>query len=144
MVLQGPVCQGPHYPEAVVWESIIQSLKGAMAEMAGYMGCTTSVDHILHKLSVTFGTVASFNVLMQNFYKVSQGNNKKVPSFAMRLEGTLNQIQLQCLRRMMDLEVHQHLRDCLFHGVRKHIDISIYDSVWYLYNIHGTCHIPSS
>ena len=32
---------------------------------------------------------------MQNFYKVSQANNnEKVPSFAMRLEGTLIQIKL--------------------------------------------------
>ena len=58
---------------------------------------------------------------MQNFYKVTQGNNKKVPSFATRLEGTLNQILLQCPRRMTDLEVQQHLRECLFHGVCKHI-----------------------
>ena len=84
--------------------------------MAWYMGPTTSVVHILWKLSVILGTVASFDVLMQNFYKVTQGNNEKVPSFAIRLEGTLNQIQLQCPRRMIDLEAHQHLKDCLFHG----------------------------
>ena len=101
--------------------------------MARYMGSTTSIDYILHKLSVTFGTVALFNVLMQNFYKVSQGNNKKVPSFAMRLEGTLNQIQLQCPGRMMDLEAQQCLRDCLFDGVRKHM----HDSIQYLYNTLG-------
>ena len=89
--------------------------------MARYMGPTMSIDHILQKLSVIFDTVASSDILMQNFYKVTQGNNKKVPSFAMRLEGTLNQIQLQCPRRMMDLEAQKHLRDCLFHGVSKPI-----------------------
>ena len=83
-----------HYPEAVAWESIIRSLKGAAVDMARYMGLTASIAHILHKLLVIFGTVASFDILMQNFYKVTQGNNEKVPSFAMRLEGTLNQIQL--------------------------------------------------
>ena len=62
--------------------------------MAWYMGPTTSVAHILWKLSAIFGTVASFDILMQNIYKVTQGNIKKVPSFTMRLEGTLNQIQL--------------------------------------------------
>ena len=36
----------------------------------------------------------SFDVLMQNFYKISQGN-EKVPSFVTKLEGTLNQIQNQ-------------------------------------------------
>ena len=59
--------------------------------MAHYMGPTAGVSDILEKLSVIFSTVTSFDVLMQNFYKISQGN-EKVPSFAMRLEGTLNQI----------------------------------------------------
>ena len=67
------------------------SLKGAVADMVHYMGSTASVSDILEKLSVIFGTVASFDVLMQNFYKISQGN-EKVPSFATWLEGTLNQI----------------------------------------------------
>ena len=84
-------------------------------------------------MSVIFGTVALFNVLMQNFYKVSQSNNEKVPSFTMRLEGTLNQIHLQCPGRMTDLEAQQHLQDHLFHGMRKHIC----DSVWYLYSTHS-------
>ena len=70
--------------------------------MARYMGPTTSMAHILQKLTIIFGTVVSFNVLMQKFYKVTQNNNKKVPSFATRLEGTLNQIQLQCPRRITD------------------------------------------
>ena len=79
------------------------------------------VAHILWKLSAIFGTVASFDVLIQNFYKVMQDNNKKVLSFAMRLEGNLNQIRLQCPGRMMDLEVQQHLKDGLFHRVQKHM-----------------------
>ena len=85
-------CVKDHYPESVVWESIIQSLKGAAADMAWYMGPTASVEEILQKLMVIFRMVASFDVLMQNFYKVTQGNNERVPSFATRLEGTLNQI----------------------------------------------------
>ena len=64
--------------------------------MAWYMGPTTGVSNILEKLLVIFGTVASFDVLVQNFYKITQGNNKKVPPFAMRIEGTLNQIRLRC------------------------------------------------
>ena len=74
---------------------------------------------------------------MQNFYKVTQGNNEKVPSFAMRLEGTLNQIQLQYPRRMMDLEMQQHLKDCLFPGVHKHF----HNSIWYLYSTPDTSHL---
>ena len=63
-----------------------------------------------------------------------QGNNGKVPSFTMRLEGILNQIRLQCPSRMMDPEVQQHHKDYLFHGVHKHI----HDSVWYLYSTPRT------
>ena len=89
--------------------------------MAWYIGPTASVDHMLQKLAIIFGTMAFFNVLMQNIYKVTQGNHEKVPSFATRLEGTLNHIRLQCPRRMMELEVQQHLKDCLFNRVHKHI-----------------------
>ena len=84
-------CIKDHYPESVVRESIMWSLKGAAADMAHYMGPTAGVSEILEKFSVIFGTVVSFDVLMQNFYKISQGN-EKVPSFATKLEGTLNQI----------------------------------------------------
>ena len=71
----------------------------------------------------------SFDVLMQNFYNVTQSNYKKVFSFAMRLEGTLNQIRLQWPRRITDQEVQQHLKDHLFNWEHKHIR----DSIQYLY-----------
>ena len=89
--------------------------------MARYMGPTTSMAHILQKLMVIFGTVISFDILMQHFCKVTQSNHKKVPSFAMRLEGTLNQIRLQCPGRITDQELQQHLKDHLFQRVCKHI-----------------------
>ena len=76
--------------------------------MAWYRGPTASLNHIFQKLAVIFGTMVSFGILMQNFYKVTQGNHEKVPSFATSMEGIINQISLQCPRRMMDLEVQQH------------------------------------
>ena len=51
----------------------------AAADMARYMGSTASVSDILQKLTGIFGMVALFDVLMQNFYKVTQGNHKKCP-----------------------------------------------------------------
>ena len=89
-------CRKDHYPKSVVWRSIVRSLKGAVVDMTWYMGPTASVSDILRKLMVIFGMVASFDVLMQNFYKVTQGNHEKVPSFTISLEGTLNQIRLKC------------------------------------------------
>ena len=122
-------CIKDHYPESVVRESIMWSLRGAAADMACYMGPTAGVSKILEKLLVIFSTVMSFDVLMQNFYKISQGN-KKVPSFATRLEGTLNQIRIKCPSRIVDHEVPHHLKDRLFHGFKKHVR----DSVRYLYS----------
>ena len=123
-------CMKDHYLKLVVQESIVRSLKGAVADMARYMGPTASVSKILQKLTVIFGMVASFDVLMQKFYKVMQGNHEKVPSFTIRLEGTLNQIELKCPRWIANCEVPWHLRDHLFHRVQKHIR----DSIWYLYS----------
>ena len=50
----------------MVLESIVRSLKGAAVDMAWYMGPSTSMAHILQKLIIIFGTVAAFDVLMQN------------------------------------------------------------------------------
>ena len=112
----------------------MRSLKGAAANMAQYMGPTGSVSEILEKLLVIFRTIASFDLLMQNFYKITQGSSEKVPLFATRLEGTLNQIRLRFPRRITNCEVPWHLKEWLFHGVRKHVR----DSIKYLYGNPGT------
>ena len=52
---------------------------------------------------------------MQNFYKITQGNNEKVPSFTTRLEGTLNQIRMRCPGEITDREVPWHLKEQLFY-----------------------------
>ena len=98
--------------------------------MAPNMGPTMRVTEILQKLTVIFSTVASFDVLMQNFHKVPKGSHEKVPSFATRLEGTLNQILLKCPGRIVDHEVVCHLNNWLSHGVCKHIR----DSIRYLHS----------
>ena len=121
-------CIKDHYPEVVVWESVIWSLKGApwiwlgiwVPPLAFTIYCTNCQSFLAQKPCL----MCPF----KDFYKVSQGNNEKVPPFATRLEGTLNQIQPQCPGRMTGLEAQQHLRDCLFQGIRKHIC----DSIQYL------------
>ena len=58
---------------------LLDHYEGAVADMDGYMGPTTSVTHILKALAVIFGTVVSFDILMQNFYKVAQGTMRRSP-----------------------------------------------------------------
>ena len=62
-------CVKDHYPELVVRESIIRSLKGAAADMAHYMGPTASVSKILEKLSVIFGRWQHSTCLCKIFIK---------------------------------------------------------------------------
>ena len=64
-------CIKDHYPESVVRESIVHYLKGVVVDMARYMVPTTSMAHILQKTDHYFGTVALFDILMQNFLKVT-------------------------------------------------------------------------
>ena len=55
----------------------MRSLKGAVTDMAQYMGPIAGISDILEKLLVIFGTVASFDVLMQNFIKLHKEIMKK-------------------------------------------------------------------
>ena len=66
---------------------------------------------------------------MNTFSGKTMPGKTEVSSFATRLEGTLNQIQLRCPGRIVDHEVACHLKDQLFHGVHKHI----WDSIRYLH-----------
>ena len=72
-------CVKDHYPESVVQESIIRSLKGSAADMSQYMGPTAIVAHILWKLLVIFRLVASFDVLMQSFIKLHKATMRRSP-----------------------------------------------------------------
>ena len=47
-------CVKDHYLESVVWENIMQSLKGEAVDMARYMGPTTSVAHYPTKINGYF------------------------------------------------------------------------------------------
>ena len=60
----------------------MRSLKGTAADMARYMGPTASVSNILEKLLVIFGTITSFDELMQNFYKITQESQQFCPTLA--------------------------------------------------------------
>ena len=65
--------------------------------MVQYMGPTTSMAHIIQKLAVIFSTMVSFDVQMQNFYEVTQGNQEKVPSFAKGQKGPSTKLDCSAL-----------------------------------------------
>ena len=72
-------CVKDQYPELGVWESIVRSLKVAVVDMAWYMGATNSIAHMLQRLTIIFSTMASFDVLMQNFTKLHKVTTRRSP-----------------------------------------------------------------
>ena len=106
---QGAVYQGPlsGIGGQREYHAVSERSSGRYGSLYGpYCQCLQNFGETLSNIS----TVTSFDILMQNFYKISQGN-EKVPSFATRLEGTLNQIRIKCPGRIANHEVPGHLKD---------------------------------
>ena len=86
-----------------------------MADLVWYLGLHAPVSGKINKLELMYGTVASFDVLMQNFYKLQWGKIEKVPVYVTQLEGVLNAVQQEYHNMLSAGKVQKHLRDCLFH-----------------------------
>ena len=64
--------------EATLREGILQSFCRAIADLVQYLGLQAPVAEIINNLELVYGTVASFDILMQNFYKLQHGKTEKV------------------------------------------------------------------
>ena len=65
--------------------------------------------------------VESFDILMQEFYRIVQGKNEKVQTFVLHLERVLKVIKQQHPYAMTEEEGIKHLKDHLFHGLKPDI-----------------------
>ena len=65
--------------------------------------------------------VTSFNVLVQSFYEISQDWNEKFPAYTTRIKRALNQIRLKYPDKLERADFEGHLRELLFHGMKKGI-----------------------
>ena len=57
------------------------------------MGPNVPFDMILKKFTIIYGNVKSFDLVMRDFYRADQGEDKTIPSYATRIEGLLSQIR---------------------------------------------------
>ena len=105
------------HTEATLREGIVNSLWGATADLVQYLGLHAPVSDIINKLELIYGTIASFNILVQNFYKLNQGKMEKVPVCMTQLEGEMNAVKQEYPNMLTVGKVQKHLRDCLFHGL---------------------------
>ena len=73
------------YIESSLMVGIQRSLKGAAADIVHNMGPGASLDTIIKKFSIIYGSVKSINLLMRDFYRADQGEDETVTSFATQI-----------------------------------------------------------
>ena len=78
------------YFKSTFKEAIVGSLKGPATDLKCYLGYDVSVAKIISKLDTIYGHAASYDVLMQNYYKIKFDSKECVLAFATKMEGALN------------------------------------------------------
>ena len=63
------------------------------------------MTEIINKLELGYGTIACFDILMQNIYKLQQGKTEKVMLYVTQLDGAWNTLQQEYLTMMSVREV---------------------------------------
>ena len=86
MDISGQKCDAMH-TEATLWDRIVHKISGAMTDLVQYLGPHTPVLDIINNLELVYGTVASFDILMQKFHKLKQGRREIVPVYMTSLRG---------------------------------------------------------
>ena len=117
------------YSDSALREGIQHSLRGAAADTVRNLGPDVPLDIIIKKITIVYGSVKSFDLLMQDFYHADQGEKESIPSFATWVEGLLSQIWDKFPDKLTHPEKQRLLKDCLFYGCKK----SIQDSVTYCF-----------
>ena len=87
--------------------------------MVRYLGPIPSVNVILDKCDSLCALVPTFDVMIQRFYRESQGRGESLAHYIARLEGKWNKIHVKHLNRVSDMEKAGCFRDHLFYGIRK-------------------------
>ena len=85
--------------------------------MVRYLGPSPSVNTILDKLDSLHGSMSTFDVMMQGFYRESWEKSESIAHYIVRLEGKPNKIWVKYLNRVSKVETTWYIRDCLFYGL---------------------------
>ena len=84
----------------------------------------------LKRFKWLYGSLESFDTLMQEFYQIVQGKNKRVQTFVFHLDRTLKAIEQQHPHTMTEEEGVKHLKDHLFHGLKS----NMHNALLYMYD----------
>ena len=104
-----------------------------MGDVADALCCLppgATLGDIIEKFKWLYGSVESFDTLMQEFYQIIQGKSERVQTFVLQLERALKAIKQQHPHTMTDEEGIKHLKDHLFHGLKPYI----HNALHYMYD----------
>ena len=110
-----------NFNEQLVRAAITKSSVGDVADFICCLPPGATLDDILEKFKWLYGSVESFDTLMQEFYRIMQGKSEKVQTFILCLERALKAIKQQYPYAMTKEDGHWHLKDCLFHGLKPNL-----------------------
>ena len=99
------------YSESALREGIQRSLTGAAADTVHNMGPEATLDSIVKKFTIIYGNVKSYDILMGDFYRASQGEDESVTSFATCIEGLLSNVRDKCPHQIPQAKEQQLLKD---------------------------------
>ena len=111
----------PSYLEGLLKEAIFGSLKGSAMDIARGLGPETTVDKVLEFLDGIFGRKTNPEVLMQDFYKITQDTKEKVSNFGIRLKVALDRILVFHPESLSSEEAAKKLKDRFYYEVRQNV-----------------------
>ena len=118
------------FNEQLVRAAINKSCVGDVADAICCLPLGATLDDIIKKFKWLYGSVESFDTLMQEFYQIVQGKSERFQTFVLQLERTLKAIKQQHPHTMAEKEGVKHLKDQLFHGLKP----DICNALCYLYD----------
>ena len=101
----------PSYPKGLLKEAIFGSLKGNAADIVRGLGPETTVDKVLELLDGVSGRKTNLDILMQDFYKITQDPKEKVSNFGIRLKVALDRIMVFHPESLTQSEAAKKLKD---------------------------------
>ena len=109
--------------------AINKSCVGDVADAICCLPPGATLDDITKNFKWLYGSVESFDTLVQEFYQIVQGKSKRVQMCVLHLKRALRVIKQQYTHTMTEEEGIKHLKDHLFHGLKS----SIHNALHYMY-----------
>ena len=99
------------FNEQLVRAAINKSCVEDAADAICCLPLRATLDDIIERFKWLYGSIESFDTLMQEFYQIVQGKSERVQTFVLQLEGALQAIKQQHPHAMTEKEGVKHLKD---------------------------------